>query len=148
MNMRGFSLLELTLIIILMGILGVVAVMKMPPIAFYQTQGFAGVFLKDLNLTKSLSMSENQKYRIVIGASSYQIQDQNGAAITHPETGTAAIVYARGVTVTPTMTLIFDSLGQPYDGAGVALTTVLTFTVTSQGTNYTVSVSPQTGFVQ
>lgn len=148
MNMRGFTLLELTIVIVLMGILSGVAVINMPPIAFYKTQSFAGVFLNDLNLTKSLSMSENQKYRIVIGASSYQIQNENGVPIMHPETGAAAIVYPKGITVTPTMTLMFDSLGQPYDGGGVPLSTLLTFTVTAQGINYTVTVTPQTGFVQ
>lgn len=148
MNMRGFSLLELTLIIVMTSILGVIAAISMPPVAFYRTQSFAGVFLNDLNLTKSLSISENQRYRIVIGTSSYQIQDQNGVVIDHPETGLSATTYANGVTVTPTQTLIFDALGQPYDGSGTALSTTLTFTVADQGINYTVSVSPQTGFVQ
>lgn len=148
MKMRGFSFLELALIILVMSIMGLVVVVKMPPMAFYKTSSFAGVFLNDLNLTKSLSMSQNQKYRIVIGTSSYQIQDQNGVAITHPETQAAAIVYAKGVTITPSMTLIFDSLGQPYNGSGVALTTTQNFTVSSEGVTYTVSVTPQTGFIQ
>ena len=145
---RGFTLIELVITIVVMSILILVAVLKMPSVPLFQAHGFSGILLHDLNLTKSLSMSENQKYRIVIGASSYQIQDQNGVAIIHPETNGAAIVYPVGVTITPTMTLIFDSMGQPYNGAGTALTTTLSLTVTATGMSQVVSVSPQTGFIQ
>ncbi len=149
MKSHGFTLIELIMLITILLILSVTAWVRMPSVNFFQSYRFSNVLLYDLNLTKVLSMSLNQRYRLVIGSSSYQIQDQNGVAIIHPETNSSFVNYPTGVTITPTTTIIFDSLGQPYNAAGTtALTTTLTLTVSASGVSQTINVTPQTGFIQ
>nr|WP_160149096.1 GspH/FimT family pseudopilin [Legionella londiniensis] len=114
----------------------------------FQAEGVADVLLQDLRYTKALSMSHNQRYRLVVGAASYQIQDQNGSPVPNPETGGNNVVYPAGVTVSPATTIIFDSKGTPYDGGSSPLGSTLTFSVTKAGQTRTVSVIPQTGLIQ
>lgn len=121
---------------------------RMPSVDFYKSHNFASVLAADLRLTKALSMSQNQRYRLVIGAGSYQIQDQNSTAILNPETNAVGVTYPTGVTITPNTTIIFDSLGRPYNAAGTALTSTLNLTVTSAGVTQVLSITPQTGFIQ
>ena len=148
MRKHGFTLIELVILLTVMSILAVSMIVRMPSVDLYQAYNFSNVLLYDLNLTKVLSMSQNQRYRIVIGASSYQIQDQNGVPVMHPETTSSVINYPTGVSVTPAITLIFDSLGQPYDVTNTALSTTSTITVSSSVTSQVLSIIPQTGFIQ
>ena len=148
MRKYGFMLIELVILLIVMSVLAVSMIVQMPSVNLYQAYNFSNVLLYDLNLTRVLSMSQNQRYRIVIGASSYQIQDQNGVPVVHPELNSSVINYPTGVNVTPAMTLIFDSLGQPYDTTSTALATMTTITVSSSSTTQALSISPQTGFIQ
>ncbi|MDP3704839.1 MAG: hypothetical protein Q8R24_02880 [Legionellaceae bacterium] len=149
MKSQGFTLIELVMLITVLLILSVTAWVRMPSVNFFQSYSFSNILLYDLNLTKTLSMSLNQRYRLIIGSSSYQIQDQNGVALLNPETNSSVVSYPTGVTITPTTTIVFDSLGQPYNAVGTtALTTTLTLTVSASGTTQTISVSPQTGFIQ
>jgi len=145
---HGFTLIELLILVSIMSILLAVGLVNMPSVDLFKTHTFSSVLLSDLRLTQALSMSQNERYRLVIGATSYQIQDQNGVAFTHPETNASAIIYPTGVSISPTTTLVFDSLGKPYDGTGSALSTVLNLTVSSTDASQVVSVSPQTGFIQ
>lgn len=140
------------IVVIVVSIIAVYAVFGLPSKAAINADTFPGIFLHDLRLTEALSMSQNQRYRLVVGASSYQIQNQSGVAIVHPQTGTTSVTYPANLTISPnsgnSATVIFDSLGKPYDGSGAALSSSLTFTVSSGGINKTVSVTPQTGFLQ
>ncbi len=144
---HGFTLIELLVLITIMSIVLGVGFVKMPSIALYKAESFSSILLTDLNLTKSLSMSQNQQYRLVIGASSYQIQDETGAAFTHPETGSSSLAYPAGVTITPAMTIMFDSLGKPYNGS-TALSSTQTINITVDGTSETIQITPETGFIQ
>ena len=148
MRKHGFTLIEVVILLTVISILLVSMLVRMPSVNLYKAYNFANTLLYDLNLTKILSMSQNQRYRIVISASSYQIQDQNGVPVVHPETTSSVINYPTGVSVTPTTTIIFDSLGQPYDATNTAFTTTTTLTVASSSTNQVISISPQTGFIQ
>jgi MSHA pilin protein MshC len=113
----------------------------------YSADGFANVLLQDLNYTKVLSMSGNQRYKLVISGSSYQIQNEVGTPQLNYETGGTTVPFTDGVTVTPTGTIDFDSLGRPYQ-SGSPIGSAVVFTVSASGESTTVSVTPQTGLVQ
>ncbi len=146
--LKGFTFVELTIVIIIVSVMTIMAATRMPSVTLFQNAGFANTLIYDLNLTKVLSMSQNQRYRLVLGTSSYQIQNQAGVAITHPESTSTVVNYPTGVTVTPATTIIFDSLGQPYNAADSALTSTLSLMVSSTGTSQVINITPQTGFVQ
>lgn len=146
--MRGLTIIELIIVILLLSVLVVIGTMVLPSVSLYQSKNIADNFIYDLNLTRVLSLCTNQRYRLAIGASSYQIQNQNGVGITHPETGNQAINYPAGTTISPVTTIIFDALGAPYDSNNQALTANQVFTITSSGATQTVTITPQTGWIQ
>jgi len=134
--------MEAVILIIIMSIVLTIGSVRMPSVDLFKTISFSSVLLSDLRLTKSLSMSKNQQYRLVIGASSYQIRDETGVAFT------SALAYPSGVSINPTTTIVFDSLGKPYNSSGTALSSTLSLTVSSTGASQVVSVTPETGFIQ
>lgn len=149
MKNEGFTLIEMVILLIIMGILGSIVGVRMSSLNSFRSEAFGGVLKSDLKLTKVLSMARNARYRLVIGSSSYQIQDQNGNVFLNPQTNTTTVPFPATVTVSPATTVVFDSQGQPYDSTGTtALSTALTITVTSASLSQTVTISPQTGFIQ
>lgn len=144
---QGFTLLELTIVIIIMAILAAVAAFNLPSTATMQNQSTADTLRSDLTLTKILAMSMNQRYKITIRSSSYQILDQNSRPINHPENGFDSTTYPDGTSIAPVVTLTFDSMGQPYIGS-TPITSPINFMVTTNTSLETISVSPQTGFIQ
>lgn len=144
----GFTLIEFVITVAVMAVLIAIVGLNMPSINLFQTHGVANILRHDLRLTQILSMSQNARYQIAIGSTSYQIQDALGVAVSIPELSTSTVTFPSGVTITPATTIVFDSMGQPYDSSGVALTTALTLSVTMSLVNETVTVSPQTGFIQ
>lgn len=148
MKARGFTLIELTIVIIILSVVAGIVWTSLPSTAVFQAEASSAQLINDLNLTKSLSMGRNERYRIVIGTSSYQIQNSAGTPIVHPGNNASSILYPTGVTITPTGTTIFDSMGKPYNGSSVALSSPLVLTVTNLGLTHTVSIIPETGFIQ
>lgn len=147
-SIGGFALIELVITIVVMSILVAIVGLNMPSINLFQTHGVADVLRHDLRLAQILSISKNARYQVVIAPSSYQIQDSLGTAVSIPELSSSTVTFPSGVTITPSTTIVFDSMGQPYDSAGIALTTALTLSVNMSGVSETVTISPQTGFIQ
>jgi len=149
MKSYGFTLLEVVVLVTIIAIIGSMAMTRMPSLEFFKSYGFSDVVLSDINLTRVLSITQNQRYRIVIGASSYQIQDQNGSAFLNPETNNASVSYPAGFSVTPTTTIVFNSLGQPYSADGITpLSSTLNITITSLGVSNVITITPQTGLIR
>ena len=147
-NQKGFTLVELVAVILIASIMTTVFLVKLVDREPFQSEGYAGVVYHNLQYTRVLSVSLSERYRIVFSPSSYQIQNSAGAPISNPETGALTTSYPTGVTVTPTTTVIFDSLGKPHDGSSDALSSLLTLTVTSGTSTDTVTVTPETGLIE
>lgn len=147
-NRKGFSLIELLVVIMIWSILAIIAIVRVPNVKTLQSQDVADSLLFDLSLTRIIAMSTNQPYKIVVSTNSYQITDVAGNPITHPQTLTQAFNYPAGTTISPSATLQFDSMGTPYDGAGNALSSAFSWVVTTSSASRTITVSAETGFVQ
>jgi MSHA pilin protein MshC len=151
---KGFTLIELIMVMVLLGVLAAIASMRMPGDGI-NVSAQAEQLASDIRYTQSLAMSRGQRFRINFAAGSYQITDISGTvAQVHPGTGqTAAVDLAPAVLsgYNPPFTnsyLAFDSLGVPYTDTTIAQAVLATLTLTSGGEAITVRVAPQTGRVQ
>lgn len=150
---KGFTLIELVMVIVLLGTLAALASMRTPGDGI-NVVAQAEQLASDIRYTQSLAMSRGQRYRINFTATSYQITDMSGGPQMHPGTGTTAAVLLTPAVLSgynPPLTndyVVFDSLGVPYTAPTTALAAVATLTLTDSGETATLRVVPQTGRVQ
>lgn len=151
---RGFTLIELIVVMVALALLAAVASMRMPG-GGINVSAQAEQLASDIRYTQSLAMSRGQRFRINFTAGSYQITDNAGTPQQHPSTGLIAAI----LLTTPAVLsgynppyalnyLAFDSLGVPYTAPATAQVALATLTLTSGGEAITVRIAPQTGRVQ
>lgn len=156
MKNRGFTLIELVMIIALLGIMAVFAAPRLGNITATNAAAFSDKLRADIRYAQNLAMTRNARFRVHFNAApapnpGYAVTDSANASVQDPAgSGNLSVVlnagnYA-GITVASPFPFIeFDSLGRPYDNAGVLLAAAATLTV-SPGA-ITVIISPQTGAV-
>jgi prepilin-type N-terminal cleavage/methylation domain-containing protein len=153
--MQGFTLLELMIVIVIMAILAIAPFFNWPGTSL-NLEGQAQQLTQDIRYTQALSMSQAQRYRLVItaGTSSYQILNSSGAAVSFPS-GSTTVTLGSGIsfgtfTNLPNSLIVFDGKGIPYTTTGTpgtALATAATIPLQAGGSTKTVVVTPLTGRV-
>ncbi len=166
MNSKGFTLIELVMVIVLLGIIAVFVAPRMLDVTGTKAEVFADKLLADIRTARNLAMSEGRRYRVYFNgmgsgapANGYIVVNDADADGNWGEAGPGEIAldpaggnllvilnagdYA-GITVStppgpPAGIIEFDSLGRPTLGGGTNLTV-------SPGGG-TVTVTPQTGAV-
>jgi len=150
---RGFSLLEIIIATVILCIAGVMIIPMMSSASSTQIRSASNMVAADLEYAKSMAITKGQDFRVFFNAAteSYQIQDQDGAIISHPvkkgfdyevnfsnddrlnKVGIDNVDFDSASTVT------FDYLGSPDNGGDI--------TLTADGVIVTITVEPVTGFV-
>jgi len=160
MNSKGFTLIELVMVLVLIGIIAAFAAPKLGGITSTNASVFADKFRSDIRYAQALAMTQTMRYRVYINTAPSPnpgyavVNDANGNGI-WGEAGEVAINPAggsnlsvalnagqyAGITVsTPAGGYIeFDSLGAP-TGGGAVLTvspggSVITITETTGAVN-------------
>ena len=150
----GFSVLELVLVVVMVGLLAVFAAPRL-----FTTQGItlpatAAQLAASIRYTQSLAMSRGQRYRINFAAGAYQITDMGGAPIVQPLTASTAAVSVAPATLSgfnPPLTgdyVAFDGKGVPYVDATNALAGTATITLTAGAEVASVAIAAETGHVR
>jgi MSHA pilin protein MshC len=156
MTQKGFTLIELVMVLVLIGIVAAFVAPRLGNIAATNAGAFTDKLRSDIRYAQNLAMTRNQRHRVYFNAApapnpGYAVTDGAGAVAQDPAGGGNLSVilnagdYA-GITLASPMAYIeFDSLGKPYDPLGnlTAAITVLTVFPSSD----TVTISPQTGAV-
>jgi len=159
MNRAGFTLIELVMVIVLLGILAVYAAPKLGSISTVKASAFADKLRADIRYAQTLAMSSGMRYRIYVNtapspASGYAVVNDSNAdgwgttgageyAKDPSGSGNLSVTLNTGdytgITISPAATIEFDSLGKPTLGGGTVLT------VSPGGA--TVTITAQTGAV-
>lgn len=149
----GFTLVELVIVIALIGIISVYAVMKSAPIAESTLPSQAQQMATDIRHAQTLAYTWGKRMRLAVTTGI------NGSYSVSCFAGTPACDTSNDFTVTlqknadmSGSTLYFNSLGQPSDSAGSAVSSTTTYnlcfpTCASATTTETVTVAPLTGYV-
>ena len=161
---QGFTLIEIILVVVIIGIAAFLTIPMLSDAADMQARSAANQIVADLDYAKSMAMTHQQNYSLVFDTAdnSYQIQDASGTVIEHPlRPGTNYVIsfsddrHLDQVDITNVNfdsdisdAITFDYLGSPYSGIGTG-STLNDGQITVQAGDFTltVDVEPVTGYV-
>ncbi len=147
MNSKGFTLIELIMVIVLIGIIAVVVSPKLGDVTDTKAAALADKLRADIRYAQNLAMTTNQRHCVYINTAPGPTPDgyavvnvATGLVVQDPAGGNLSVVldagdYA-GITVSPNTVIEFNALGSPTTGGT---------TLTAGGT--TITVTAETGAV-
>jgi prepilin-type N-terminal cleavage/methylation domain-containing protein len=151
----GFTLIEMVMTLILIGVLAVVFVPRAPSKGALTFAGQAQQLASDIRYVQALSMTRGQRYCLNLTGTGYSMTTSNcstSAGVEHPAGATFPITLD-GVTLTwsglPGGLVTFTGKGEPYTNAAAttALAMNAVITLNGDGGPGYVCVSPATGRV-
>ncbi len=147
---RGFTLVELVIIIVLMGILAGFVVPRLFDLQLFQQRGYHDETVSAIRYAQKLAVASGCDVRVTLGATGYALAQRTACdtgsaftlAVPHPAgSGNFAATPPNGVSVSST-TIIFTPLGRATNAARVATN----FNALSVG-GKTFNVVGETGYV-
>lgn len=153
MKDQGFTLLELIIVIVLIGIIAINVVPRSQTITL-SLELQARRLLDDIRYVQGLSMMTGQRYRwTLLNTTTYIVTNEAGIPILLPS-GSTQITLSNRVVVQsmnnlPNNLIAFDSQGIPYTTSsypGTALSAVATISLAANGSIRSVQIYPQTGY--
>lgn len=146
--MRGFTMIELIVTMMIVGILAIAIVPRMDSLRGFDEIGFRDQVRATLEYARKTAVAQRRSVRVTVLASALSVEVQRQtpegegaaawAALTLPGRSNNAINPPAGVTLDPDEdTITFDALGRPDAGAA--------FTVS--GGAGTITVEAETGYV-
>jgi MSHA pilin protein MshC len=142
---RGFTLIELTVVIVLVAILAVVAMARLTGVDSFQVQGFADSARSTVRFAQKLAVAQRLVVVVVVnaGAGSISVCYTNPACatpVTDPTTGQAMVIQApSSASIAGPASISFDALGRAAPGG--------TVTVTGGGVTSNFVIESETGYV-
>jgi len=152
---RGFSLIEIVAVLVLIGIVAVVALNKSDNSGI-QAFAEADALRAALRYAQARAMADVYTWGISLSGSSYQLVEDNPsvANVVLPGQTSATRTLPAGVSLSGDTLILFDWRGRPVTahissvgGASVAAAANQTITVTESATAQTVSITAYTGLI-
>jgi prepilin-type N-terminal cleavage/methylation domain-containing protein len=150
----GFTLIEMVMVLILIGVLAVVFVPRAPSKGSLTFAGQAQQLASDIRYVQALSMTRGQRHCLNLTGTGYSMTTSNcstSVGVEHP-TGAVFPITLEGVTLSSNLSsslVTFTGKGEPYTDAAAttALATNAVITLNGDGGTRYVCVSPATGRV-
>ncbi len=131
----GFSLIELVMVIVLLGIVMAVVVPKLRNTTDFSLEGSASMIIADIRNAQELAMATHDDKNVVfiLSGSSYTVETESDSVF-------RTVDLPSGVTITSAdLTFTFNPLGEPTAGGGSSVT------ISAGGNSKTVTVGNYTG---
>ena len=142
----GFTLVELIVVILIVGILSASVAPRFFGVASYESRQAADEVLSALRYSQQMAMNRGGDIQLVLTANNFTVQRSGGGALRSPD---GLIPYTKifpnSVTAAPNpnpQTINFNALGQPGDIAGVLFPANVSIVV---GTT-TITLEENTGY--
>jgi MSHA pilin protein MshC len=130
--MRGFTLIELVMVIVLLGVMAIFVAPKFAETSVFNVRGFHDETLAYLRYAQSAAVAQRRTVCVAFSSNSIGLsmasagQSYNcDAALTGPRGDRPALANAKSGVVydgaLPPETILFDALGQPVDATGTSL---------------------------
>lgn len=140
---NGFTIIELTMVIILVSVLAVVAVARLSHVDSFQAYGFFDATKAAVRFAQKVAVAQRTNVVVVVNPASIDLCYTSPACaspVIDPATGQAMTLTApTGVSVSGPASVSFDGLGRANTGA--------TITVSGAGMTRKLVVEPETGYV-
>ncbi|NIO42152.1 MAG: prepilin-type N-terminal cleavage/methylation domain-containing protein [Burkholderiales bacterium] len=140
---RGFTLVELTVVLIIVGVLAVVVVAKLTDVNSFEVQGFFDSTKATVRFAQKLAVAQRTKVVVVVTANTVSVCYTNPGCASPAidlATGQAMLLTApAGVSLTGPASVSFDGLGRASPGG--------TISVNAGGIARTLVIEQDTGYV-
>lgn len=151
----GFTLIELIMVLVLLGVLSVFAAPKFFNRSDFDSRGFHDVTLSYLRYAQKTAVAQRRTVcasftttsvalQIAKNAAAFDCAGVNGVALNGPDGKASATVTTMNYGATAPTAFGFDGLGQPVNSSGALLATQ---TLSVVGSGRTITVESGTGYV-
>lgn len=156
-NQRGFTLVELIMVMVIVGILGAVVAPRFFDANVFKSRGFADQVQATLRYAQKEAIAQHRNVCVAVAAGTITltIANASGASIpcgpnlALPAGGNFITTPSAAITITLSpaapATIIFDALGKPFDALGTP--SVVQKTITISGATNNIVVEAETGYV-
>lgn len=155
---KGFTLIELVLLIIMLGIMGLVISISISDINSTKLNSAARRLASDIRYAQQLAMTTQIRHGVIFTANSYTVFENDNTAdpARNPQGGgdfnvsftTGEFAGVIISTSLPGSIVKFEAIGRPLDGNNAVLTTATNqVTFSYSGSTKNISIRPETGEV-
>ena len=153
-NSRGFTLVEITVVVVLIGIIAAVVFARSISTDQMNIVGQVDKIRNHIRYAQSMAMKRNEPWAISCDASQYWLSDITLNAVKLPGTTSDQISLANlGISMTA-FAVYFDPLGRPYhsytdkeNNNPVTPGNPRVITISAGSESHTLTVTPQTGLI-
>lgn len=150
MDSRGFTLIELVIVIAIIAIISAFVSFKIPEKRDIEDSDFAKQLVVNLRYTQNLSVTQYALHRVEFSSTGYQIMRCDGAPMKVDNNIKTDIKKPSSFTLTPNQSeIVFGNLGQVYASCDLTPNTGnVNITVSQPSRTQTVTIEPATGYVR
>ena len=147
---RGFTLVEVLVVLLLLGTIGVVIASRVSSTGLYSVKSEAAALKSHLRYAQTMAMSTNLIWGLSIGSKQYSLFRDNNTSDTVILPGAESdpvVLPGNAPSLSSAGPIRFNGMGTPVDAGGNAIASNATITVSMDGESETITITKNTGFI-